>query len=112
MHSSIDDEAWGQFHQHFMLAFFANILRPKNYKAKCDREKLREALLYEKHAHKMLMKSTPGANLTNMFTFSFYALRSQKGKYKRYNLTEFLRFWDLREVKLLVNMFVGEIDTL
>ncbi len=45
-----------QFRQHFTLTFFCmKVIFCQNI----TREKLRKALLYEKHIHKMLMKLTP-----------------------------------------------------
>jgi len=46
-----------QFHQHFMRAFFANILAPKITK---QLEKAVPTLLYKNHDRKMLMKLTKG----------------------------------------------------
>jgi hypothetical protein len=47
----------GQFHQHFLSSFCADILLTKNYKAKqtASREKLHITLLYEKSAYKILV---------------------------------------------------------
>jgi hypothetical protein len=46
-----------------MHKFFTNILAPKITKQKYNWTKLCKALLYEKHKHRMLMKSTPGTSL-------------------------------------------------
>jgi len=44
-----------KFHQHFKRKFFADILVPKNCKAKRNKRKL----FLQKTRHKMLMKLTP-----------------------------------------------------
>jgi len=49
----------GQFHQHFTLAFFAEILLPKNYGAKFVTEKSCAKHFHTKNERKNLMKSTP-----------------------------------------------------
>jgi len=45
-----------------------------------------------KAARRMLMKLTPGVNLTNMFTSNFYSCNSQKRKKKTDALTVFFAF--------------------
>jgi len=60
-----------------------------------------------KAARKMLMKYITGVNFTNMFTSSFYLLRSQRYK-NTVKLTVFLCFWDLCVQKLQKDF--GEID--
>jgi hypothetical protein len=52
-----------QFHQHFMRAFFDNILAPKNCKAKQNLKNLLNLHLYEKRTRKMLMKLTQDRTL-------------------------------------------------
>jgi len=43
-------ETWCQFHQHFMGKFIANILAPKNNKAKCRQRKATQfAFVQKKH---------------------------------------------------------------
>jgi len=49
----------------------ADILLPKITWPKCNREKLREALLNEKRASKMLMKLTAGVNFINILRANF-----------------------------------------
>ncbi len=60
---------WAAFAEVDLSWSYCNILRAlfspiffcqKITKPKCNREKLRNYLLYKKRAHKMLMKSTPG----------------------------------------------------
>ncbi len=89
VHSNNTRHSIGQFHQHFRCAFFANILLPKNSKPKWTREKLCEALLYEKHAYKMLMKLTPGVNFTNMLMYSFFT-RADPKSIKRWSRQQYL----------------------
>ncbi len=56
-----------QFHKYFMCTFCANILVPKNFKAKnVTKEKLHKALSYEKFVLKMLMKLTTDLNFINI----------------------------------------------
>jgi len=62
-----------QLYQHFMSSFCQFFLSPKNTKPKWTREKLLEALSYEKSAHKMLMKLTPLVNFTNILQAAFFA---------------------------------------
>jgi len=47
-------------------------------------------ILYETQARKILMKLTPGVNITNIFTQSFYVWRSQKRKKTVMSLVSFL----------------------
>jgi len=54
-----------QFHQHFTRALCVNIFVPKITKPKITREKLCEALLYEKFSRKILIKLTPCRSCRN-----------------------------------------------
>jgi len=55
-----DCDACSQFHQHFISCFCVNIhLTKKLQSQSVITEKLWETLLYEKSAHKMLVKLTP-----------------------------------------------------
>ena len=45
--------SWGRFHQHFTSSFCANILAPKNYKAKLQAQKVFGARIL---AQKLLVK--------------------------------------------------------
>jgi len=67
-----------------MCAFLPISFCQKITKPKWTREKLREALSYEKHACKMLMKLTPGVNFNNLCNFSqvLYLFGKRKSKQK------------------------------
>ncbi len=55
----------------------------------------------KKAAGKMLVKSTPGVDFTNILRAAFPRVDPKSAK-KTYNLTVFLCFWDLCAQKLLV----------
>jgi len=64
-----------------MSSFSANFPLLKKYKKQTHKtEKLRKTLGNVKAAFKMLVKSTPGLNFTNIFIRSFYSRSSQKRK--------------------------------
>ncbi len=56
---------WSQFHQHFIL--YIGPIKSLTFNA--STKKLRAKLSYEKAAHKMLMKLTPGGR-ENILVFS------------------------------------------
>jgi hypothetical protein len=58
----VEIDPWRQFHQHLQAHFLHKRFSPKSFchSQNITREKLREALSYEKCALKMLMKLTPG----------------------------------------------------
>jgi hypothetical protein len=56
-------------------------------------------------AHKMLVKSTPGLNFTNIFTLSFYSRRSRKRK-KTDDFTAYFTLLGYARVKAAHNMLV------
>ena len=58
----------GQFHQQFMSSFFVRML---NVTYNLRTKKLQITLLYEKAAHIMLVKLTPGVNFTNILRAAF-----------------------------------------
>ncbi len=54
-----------QFHQHFMSSFYTKILSPKISNPNCKHIKVKQKTLYEKAAHKILVKLTQDGCLSS-----------------------------------------------
>ncbi len=74
-----------QFHQHFMQAFFANILAPKITKLTFGFETFLQKDIGEKCARKMLMKWTPGRGICPAGRYSFKETKMEPFKKESIN---------------------------